>query len=175
MRIASGLQLGDERLRLLRWDREEKATGGLGIEEEGSQGWFDCDGFFDDAIGEVAVGEEAARDAAEAHGFHRAIQQVNGRGVNAEAYIAAEGQLAGVAHKAEAGDVSGGMHLELGAADDFAGDLVEVVIDAMAASIHAGCALPCLRAVVMTPVPMALVKMSASPGRAVVFLNTRSG
>ncbi len=39
--------------------------------------------------------------------------------------VAAEGQLTGVAHKTEACDVSSGMYLELGAANDFAGDLVE--------------------------------------------------
>src|SRR3984885_15748574 len=99
MRIVRGPQLGDERLRLLRRDREEKAAGGLGIEEDGSQVGFDCDGFFDDAIGEVAVGEEATWDTAEADGVHRAIKQGNGRSVNAEPYVAAEGQLASVAHK----------------------------------------------------------------------------
>src|SRR3984885_7264854 len=125
MRIVRGPQLGDEQLRLLRRDREEKATGGLWIEEEGSQVGFNWCCFFDDAIGEVAVGEEAPRDTAEADRVHRAIKQGNGRGVNAEAYVAAEGQLASVAHKAEASDVSSGMHLELPAANDCAADLVE--------------------------------------------------
>ena len=50
-----------------------------------------------------------------------------------------------------------------------------VSIEAVAASTHAGCAMPRFSAVPITPVPIALVKTSASPARAPLFGFTRSG
>ena len=52
---------------------------------------------------------------------------------------------------------------------------LSVVMERMASATHAGSAFPCFKAVVMTPVPMALVRMRSSPCRAAAFVSTRSG
>src|SRR6185437_14554102 len=50
-----------------------------------------------------------------------------------------------------------------------------VVIDATAAARTSGAAAPRLCAVATTPVPIALVSTSASPGRAASIVNKRDG
>ena len=159
----------------------EQTAGSLWVEEQsakffGDAGRKSCATLHEIAVVFHATGEKSAASRFDCAGkiFHARVVQFHGD-------PAADGHFARVAEKRKTRDVCDGVNQDAASGacaasiswSASAASRFRRVIDAVAPATQATSAWPCFKAVEITPVPMGLVKIKISPGRAPTFFQIR--
>jgi hypothetical protein len=89
-RNSGGVQCFDQRFAGVRGDCDQQASGGLGIEEDGSNFVGNSGLVFDQTFGEVAIGFEASGDVAGPDAVEGAVENGDAAGVKTQRDIRGE-------------------------------------------------------------------------------------